>query len=75
MSDERIKVWPCPGRLVRHDFTREIIPAEGLDVELTRVMRRRIAAGDLLTADPRPAEESKTSTTRRRTATSDESEG
>lgn len=57
MADERIKVWPKPGQVIRDEYTFQPIPEDGAEVKRTRLTDRRIVSGDLLTDDPRAAAE------------------
>ena len=51
-----MKVYPAKGRLVRHPWTGEPVPATGLTVPCSPYWMRRLRDGDLTTA--RPAESS-----------------
>lgn len=55
---ERIKVWPAPGLSIRDEFSLQHI-GDGDEVVKTRLTDRRLARGDLLQKDPRPAEPTK----------------
>jgi hypothetical protein len=58
MTEEKIKVWPKPGLIVR-DAARQLYPEDGSEVIATRDVLRRIKDGDLLREDPKaqPAKE------------------
>ena len=53
-----MKVYPARGRLVRHPWTGEPVPATGLTVPCSPYWMRRLRDGDLTTARPaeKPAE-------------------
>ena len=51
-----MKVYPAKGRLVRHPWTGDPVPATGLTVPCSPYWMRRLRDGDLTTA--RPAETS-----------------
>lgn len=58
MTDERKKVWPKLGLLVRDD-ARVPYPAEGVEVVMTRSVLRRVRDGDLVLEDPATARQDK----------------
>lgn len=45
-------VKPAPGVKVRHPFTREHLPAEGLEVPTDTFWLRRLRAGDVIEVVP-----------------------
>ena len=47
-----IFIKPAPGLVIRHPFTLEALPAEGLLVEEDNYWRRRLKCGDVVLAKP-----------------------
>lgn len=49
---DRVQLRPAEGRRVRIPESGELLPAEGMEVEMTMYWQRRLADGD---AEPVPA--------------------
>lgn len=47
MQIKTIRVYPVPGRIVRHPETGEIVPPEGWEVPRAGYWLRRLLAGDV----------------------------